>query len=385
MTPPDPTEPTGPDEAERRGTARFVVAPARIAAPARSAAWTALGVLTAVVVIGLAAWGLASQAGSETALLRSAAPQSVAPQSVAPRAEDVATRAPFPALLTIDVANDDAALDALATAAGWGGCPVWRAFDVGAVIHPLEVEAAIRARGAARQMIGVADSRGDTRQVWLGGDIAEAARGFGGTFLVRDPDAAWTVAYWRGSQAAIRLRPTARRDGGVYWQVTGLAGPAPYCTGGGVAGHGPVRVVHTDRDPLDVLFEEAGWGPCQAWTRGSAQTLPTATAIEHAAAAALVTPSANGWVDVAATKRPTRVWLGRDEAAAAAAHGSDLMVIGSGDPTPAWVRGTFDDRPMAVELLRVTTPDGWQAWVPTTNAAGVTPVPGSPRAECGRS
>ena len=67
-----------------------------------------------------------------------------------------------------------------------------------------------------------------------------------------------------------------------------------------------------------------------------------------------------------------RAWLGRDEYGVAAAHGSNLMVIGDAAPGAAWLLVTMDDHPAAIELLRVETNGGWSAWIPTHNVAGLT-------------
>ena len=210
----------------------------------------------------------------------------------------------------------------------------------------------------------------------MGGDVQEAARAFGGTFLVREADADWTVIPSDGSEVAVRLKPTARRDGGEYWQVNGRAAPAPYCVGRGATVAGPVRVVDGAADPRAALFDAAGWAACRTWERAASQQLPSSDAIERAAAAALILPDTQGWIDLPAESvggdRPVRAWLGADEHAAAGAHGSALMVTGTGEPAAAWIRVDLDDSPAAIELLRVHTAGGWTAWIPTANAAGPT-------------
>ena len=67
-----------------------------------------------------------------------------------------------------------------------------------------------------------------------------------------------------------------------------------------------------------------------------------------------------------------RAWLGSDEHAAAAAHGSNLMVFGDAEPAGPWLLVSLDDRPAAIQLLRTETTGGWVAWLPTRNAAGLT-------------
>ncbi len=176
-----------------------------------------LGALAAVVVVGMTVWGAASQA-----------PPPPPRTNVVP----VVTAAPAPTMPVVDVPSSDAALDELARLAGWGGCPVWRAFDVAATVGPRSVEAAIGASGDDRGFLDVPDATGIVRRIWVGGDIRAAAAAFGGSFVVREVDAGWTVVMGQGRDVAVRLLATARRDGGPFWQVSGRAVPAPYCSGG---------------------------------------------------------------------------------------------------------------------------------------------------------
>ena len=275
----------------------------------------------------------------------------------------------------VDVASSDAALDELARLAGWGGCPVWRAFGVAATVGPRSVEAAIGASGHDSGFLDVPDAAGIVRRIWVGGDIRAAAAAFGGSFVVREVDAGWTVVASQGGEAAVRLLATARRDGGPYWQVSGRAVPAPYCVGDGVRFDGPIRVLTVPGDPQEGLLEAAGWAPCETWTRNASQTLPSSAAIERAAALALVLPDGHGWIDLPAEAvggdRPLSAWLGRDVREVARAHGSGLLVTGDGDPAAAWLRVDLDGDPAAIELRRVETSGGWTTWIPTPNAAGL--------------
>ena len=317
--------------------------------------------MAAVAVVALTVWGVVGAPAATPV-----------PANVVP----AVTAAPAPTMEVVDVTSSDAALDQLARLGGWGGCPVWRAFDVAATVGPRSVEAAITASGSGHGFLDVADAAGVVRRVWVGGDVQDAAKAFGGTFLVREADADWTVIPNGDSEVAVRLKPTARRDGGSYWQVDGRAAPAPYCVGRGTTVAGPVRVVDGAGDPRAVLFAAAGWAACRTWERAATQELPSSDAIEQAAASALVLPDTQGWIDLPAdtvgADRPVRAWLGSDEEAAARAHGSPLMVTSAGEPSAAWLRVTLDDTPAAIELLRVHTHGGWTAWIPTSNAAGPT-------------
>ena len=135
-------------------------------------------------------------------------------------------------------------------------------------------------------------------------------------------------------------------------------------------------MLHVAGDAREGVFEAAGFGGCLTWSFETAQAAPSSAVIERAAAAALVLPDGQGWIDLPADAvgggRPLSAWLGRDEQAAAAAHGSTLMVIGDAAPDAAWLLVTLDDHPAAIELLRVETKGGWVAWIPTHNASGMT-------------
>ena len=303
------------------------------------------------------------------------------PPPAAPRVNvvPVVTAAPAPTMQVVDVPDGDAAMDELARLAGWGGCPVWRPFDVDATVGPRSVEAAIRASGHDRGFLDVPDASGVARRIWVGGDILAAATAFGGSFVVREADAGWTVVPWEGGQAGVRLRATARRDGGPYWQVSGRAVPAPYCIGRGAQFEGPIRILHVPGRPAGRRCStRPGGASCKTWERASSQMLPSSAAIERAAASELITPDGHGWIDLPAESvggdRPLRAWIGRDTREVARAHGSGLLVTGDADPAAAWLRVDFDGSPAAIELRRVETSGGWTAWIPTPNAAGLTGV-----------
>ena len=317
-----------------------------------------------MAVVALTAWGLAGQ-GSPPPAARPAPP-----------APPVAASPTGPTMPIVDVATSEEALDELARLAGWGGCPVWRSFDVAATVARREVEAAVRGEPQAHGLIDVPDAAGASQRVWVGGEVEEAARGFGGTFVVREPDAAWTVVPWGTGEAAVRLSPTARRDGGAFWQISGRAAPAPYCLDRTVRVNGPVRVLHVAGDAQKGVFDAAGFAGCKTWRRDASQALPSSAAIEAAAAAELILPEGHGWIDLPAAavggERPMRAWLGSDEHEAAAAHGSNLMVFGDAEPAGPWLLVSLDDRPAAIQLLRTQTTGGWVAWLPTRNAAGLT-------------
>ncbi len=279
----------------------------------------------------------------------------------------------------VDVARGDSALDAVARLAGWGTCPVWRSFDVpasAAAIDPEKVEYAIRISGYSRGFFDVVDRAGIVQRIFVGGDLAAAAGAFGGAFLVREPDAAWTVVWTGAGQEAVRLKPTARRDGGVFWQVNGRAAPAPYCARPEARASWPIRALHVAGDAKEGVFEAAGYGGCQTWTIDVSQPVPDPAAIEGAAEAAGIPSDGEGWIDLPAEavggSRPFRAWLGRDEQGVAAAHGSNLLVISDAAPGAAWLLVAMDGHPAAIQLLRVDTNGGWSAWIPTHNVAGLT-------------
>ena len=277
MTGPDPTQPPSTDDAGRADTGQFVVRPARPAGPGGSGGWAMLGALAAVAVVGMTVWGAASQAPPPP-----------------PRTEvvPVVTAAPAPTMPVVDVPSSDAALDELARLAGWGGCPVWRAFDVAATVGPRSVEAAIGATGDDRGFLDVPDATGIVRRIWVGGDIRAAAAAFGGSFVVREADAAWTVVMGQGRDVAVRLLATARRDGGPFWQVSGRAVPASYCSADARPLGGPdPRPARRRRRRRKAVFEAAGLAPLRDLARSASQTLPSSAAIERAAASALVPPT----------------------------------------------------------------------------------------------
>src|SRR5262245_4307635 len=340
MTEPDPTRPPAPAEPGRADTGQFVVAPTRPATPQRPTAWSVLGAIASLGVVVLAGWGLLTQSTPRPQVARPLPP--------------VATTAPStgadetPGLPIVDVASSDEALDELATLAGWGGCPVWRAFDVAATVSPRTVDRAVEGSGVQHGALDVEDAAGTDQRVWVGGDVSDAARGFGCAFVGRETDAAWTVIRAGDREVAVRLKPTARRDGGTYWQVSGRAAPAPYCTDRSIQTGGPVRVLHASGDPEAALLDAAGLARCPTWMRSSEPREPSADAIEAAAADELIPPGSQGWIDIPASAvggtRPMRAWLGSDERAAAAAHGSTLMVLGD-DGAEAWLLVTLDDLP----------------------------------------
>jgi hypothetical protein len=367
MTDPDRTEPTSPPDPARADTGQFVVAPTQPETPRRPTAWSVLGAVASLGVVLLAAWGLLTQSSPQSPVAR--------PAPTAPTLVPSAGASPTPGLRIVDVGSGDEAIDELATLAGWGGCPVWRAFDVAATVAPRAVDRAVQAAGVDHGPIDVEDATGTEQHIWVGGDVIDAARGFGGSFVVREVEAAWTVIPVDGGDMAVRLKPTARRDGGTFWQVSARAAPAPYCSDRSIEPGTPVRILPASGDPQAALFEAAGLDRCPAWTRSASGPVPSVDAIEAAAADELIPPGSQGWIEIPASAvggtRPMRAWVGADERAAAAAHGSTLMAIGE-DGAEAWLLVTLDDLPGAIELRRVHTPRAWTAWLPTPNAAGLT-------------
>ncbi len=189
---------------------RFVVHPERAAAATRATPWTVIGAAVVVSVLALAAWGTIRTTSTRRPVRRDRAP---APRGAAPMRPGAP--AATPGLEVADVDTADEALARLAALAGWGGCPVWRALETGDPVTRTQAEAAIRRAGRETGMVEVPDAAGVPRRVWIGGDVQAAARGFGGSFIVREPDAAWTVVREDGREVAIRLAASARRDGGT--------------------------------------------------------------------------------------------------------------------------------------------------------------------------
>ncbi len=307
MTELDHTEPISTVPAARADTGQFVVPPGRPSGSRPPSRWATIGACIALGIAALTTWGLVGEAARTTEPVPPAAP----PAETAPPAPASAT------MVIVDVTSGEAALDALARLAGWGGCPVWRAFDVAATILPATVESAIQVSGAGPGFLDVRDASRTLERIWVGGDVEAAARAFGGAFLVREPTAAWTVIPWHQGQAAVRLKPIARRDGGVFWQITGRAAPAPYCVDRGHGVDAPVRVLHVAGDAREGVFQAAGFGGCLTWSFETTPTAPSSAVIERAAAAALVLPDGTGWIDLPADAvgggRPLSAWLGRDE------------------------------------------------------------------------
>ena len=130
--------------------------------------------------------------------------------------------------------SSEAALDELARLAGWGGCPVWRSFDVAATVGPRsEVEAAIRGQAEATRASSTCPTRPATVAAGLGRrrHPARPARGF--RRLVRRARARRGLdGRAVGQRGDVAVRLLARPPGGTagaFWQISGRAAPAPYC------------------------------------------------------------------------------------------------------------------------------------------------------------
>lgn len=354
-----------PDEPARlRGG--LVVEPARATTPTGSIALLA-GVALAAAVVALAVAGLfspvtppfaPSSPGAALGSGRSALP----------------VTAPSATLPVHDVRSGDAAVAELARLVGWTTCPVWREFGIGAPVTRRDVEAAVTATGVDAGLVDVSDAGGRVQRVWLGGGAGTAVAGFGGMVIVRDVDTVWTVIVEGERAVAVRLEAGVRRDGGTFWQIRGRASLAPYCNEA-VRFDGPVKVVRVLAAGQARLFTEAGWVGCKTWYRTGRTVLPEPGTIEAAGRAAGLGPDDSGWVDLPLGEgygaASMRTWFGRDEEAAARAHGSSLMVVEDGDITTAWLRVEFGGREIAVQFRIIETPEGRKSWLATPNASGI--------------
>ena len=365
-----------PDEPARlRGG--LIVEPARATAPTGSIPLLA-GVALAAAVVALAVAGLFAPATPPLAASSPGASSSpgAAPGSGGP-AEPVT--APSATLPVHDVRSGDAAVAELTRLVGWTTCPVWREFEIGAPVTRRDVEAAVTATGVDVGLVDVTDVDGHIQRVWLGGGAGgggagAAVAGFGGMVIVRDVDTVWTVIVEGERAVAVRLAAGVRRDGGTFWQIRGRASLAPYCNGS-VGVDGPVKVIHVLGAGQARLFTEAGWVGCKTWYRTGRTVLPEPGTIEAAGRAAGLGPDDSGWVDLPLGEgygaASMRTWFGRDEEAAARAHGSRLMVVEDGDTTTAWLRVEFGGREIAVQFRIIETPEGRKSWLATPNASGI--------------
>ena len=228
----------------------------------------------------------------------------------------------------------------------------------------------------------VDDPRGGTMAVWLGDDGGAAARGLGGTFVVRAGDFVWTaVAVGSDPPVAIRLDADGLDDGTVYWQERARAMPAPYCLEDATGQPARVVEVGPGTDALGRLIAEMGIDGCRTWqhreTAGSAAGRDVDQAMD------LLGVPVDGAAWVALPVQPgygepqLRTWVGRDPAEAGARHGSDLVVLQPGDPADAdpsgwaWMAVSLDGRPAAIGLRVLETPAGRRAWLPTPNSVGI--------------
>jgi hypothetical protein len=381
------------DGTPRRPDREFVVDAVPARPPRRSRSAATLVAVAAIVVVGLTAWGVVVAPGPGPSVPASAVP--VAPSgsvdaSMTLTASGVAgspspSVAPGPtlpvpadrggALPSADAPTEAVAFAALAASGGWRQCPMWRPFSDGTRVNADAVLDVLARDPGVSGMLGVLDSAGGERQVWVGGTAEDAARGFGGSAVVTVGDDVWTTTPDDLGYRAIRLEPILLVDVGRYaYQVTATAWPATYCMVDSFGGP-PARAVVANgpSDPFNQFATESGWSDCRTWQRLVLEPTPDAAAVDAGASA--MGPGDTGWATVVmpggASDRTEPVWIGDDPADAGARHGSSLVVINSLAPRRAWMASTLDGAPFAVAFDVITTPAGRTAWVPTADAAGV--------------
>jgi hypothetical protein len=369
------------DGTGRRPDRPFVVdaAPARPRRRSRSSA--TLVAVAAIVVVGLTAWGVVVAPGpAPSPPFAVAVTPSGTPGASASASVDAGPTLPIPAdrgggLPSADAPTDGIAFAALAASGGWRQCPMSRPFSDGTRVNADAVLGVLARDPAASGMLAVPDTAGGERQVWVGGTAEDAARGFGGSAVVKVGADVWTTTPDDLGYRAIRLEPIELPGvGREAYEVTATAWPAPYCMVDSFGGP-PARAVVVDgpSDPFNQFATESGWSDCRTWQRLVLEPTPDPAAIDVAASA--VAPGDTGWATVAmpggAGDRTEPIWIGDDPADAGARHGSSLVVINSLAPRRAWMASTLDGMPFAVAFDVVTTPAGRTAWVPTADAAGV--------------
>ncbi|HEY3334514.1 MAG TPA: hypothetical protein VGK16_04685 [Candidatus Limnocylindrales bacterium] len=358
---------------------------ARLTGPSRGLLATI--VIAVAGVVSLSAWGMLVAPGpgpvpttSPVAVVSSTRPP------VPPGPTLALPSADGEGLPSASAANEADAFAALAVSGGWPACPMWRPFSDGFALDAAAIEAALRDVPGPAGMYRVRDAGGAEQRVWVGGTEDDAARGFGGSAIVRVGDAAWTIVPANGRWAAVRVdRVPLRILGADAWTARVTAVPATYC---GVSFGGPPPVVVEvpgSADPYARLVVEAGWFVCRTWQRLDDGAGPTAADVDAAAERAR---SADGpaWLTVTVhgpgADRQLPVWVGDDPAAAGTSHGTTLVVLNGARPHRAWMTASVDGHPMAVAFDVVTTPAGRTAWLPTGSEAGIvgdcTPAPGSP-------
>jgi hypothetical protein len=329
----------------------------------------AVAAVIAAAVLSLAAWGaLGGDDGREPA----PSPEVVATAS--PRGTVVEPTPGMPATGT--------GLELVLEAAGWAPCPVWIGYGWGARADPAAVDARLAAIAEADplrhpvtpSLVDTVDRAGRPVLVWVGDGPETAARAFGGSPVLHGTDDTdWTLL--DGDRVAGRLETRATPGGVPYWELAFRALPMPWCDPGRSAAAGPatptvpvsdVELLESRRGGSERIAIHEGWIECGVWTRYVTGRLPTGEAVDRAALAA---GRDEGWVDVPVPAGDLRAWLGGDVGAMAAAHGSRLVTLGRREDA-AWVLVTVDGHDVAAQLVRLVTPGGLVAWLPTANASG---------------
>ncbi|HEU0242830.1 MAG TPA: hypothetical protein VFQ75_02920, partial [Candidatus Limnocylindrales bacterium] len=370
----------GDDGLDGRGDRPFVVeaGPARAPGPSRIQR-VAIG-LAALVLAGLTAWGLLVAPGPPP--VPTGPPVAAASPTPTPGPTLALPHPDGEGLPSARVATEAEAFAALAVSGGWPQCPMWRPFSDGAVVDAAAVEAALRDVSSPAGMYTVRDSLGTDQRVWVGGGEDDAARGFGGSAVVRVGDltgvgdVTWTSMPASGSWEAVRLDRVHLQDLGLdAWVARVRAVPAPYCNAS--FGGPPATVVEVpgDADPYPRFVSEAGWFVCRTWQRFDDAPAPTAADVDAAADHAGI-GDGPAWLAVpvhtATAELSLPVWVGDDPSRAGTVHGSRLVVLGTGTSRRAWMAvGIEGVGAMAVAFDVVTTPGGRTAWLPTGTAAGV--------------
>jgi hypothetical protein len=353
------------------------------------------------IILALVAWGLADP-GPTIAPPRDGAPDTAdstdAPASPTARRGLLVVRGTGPGLALVEAHL------------GWDPCPTWSGYGWAMRVDPAAVDAALGPRAGPvpreedaaprdaaprdaappgpvlRGVLHLTDRSGRPALVWVGPSLDEAVRGLGGRMLFEgSDDTSWTVLPGAPGEPLVGARVAAHTSpaGRTFWRVVDRAGRMPYCVPEepasadepdalAVAG---VEVLERRREGSQLIAIRQGWTSCAVWTQyRRSHDRPTGWAID---AAADVTGRDLGWVDVPRRDRDLRIRIGADPALMGAAHGARTVAV---NPLAgvAWILVTVDGREVAQQIMRVHTPGGRVAWLPTENASGPTDDCGDP-------
>jgi hypothetical protein len=257
-----------------------------------------------------------------------------------------------PELLVVEASGDG--MIAFMDAMGWGRC--------GAMLNPFpgrfedgaELDLVIDRSDGGDGFV----ETGPDRLVWVGLDAESAARAFGASLLIIDPDG--TPSYVAVDDVGRVLRRVDTPKGRTGWYLSSEAisgGPCdPEDESPAPASSPAIEVVRDTRYGGDhVLASWLGWdGPCFT----AAMRLMVEPDFAEADAAIDRAGLEEGFVEMA---RGDRLWVGPTPESAARGYGSPVVAIGRNDDT--WI--AIDD--IGWQLRSFETPKGRSLWVRGNN------------------